>query len=269
VEGCRPGTVRVGAGGGGARIVLEPRIICAGNRGPFTLGGTQSYLVGQERVAVIDPGPDEEAHIQAVSQALGEARQVTLLLTHRHSDHAGAAPALCEILQAPILGTGPGATRPLEEGEVIATDEGDLVAIPTPGHSAGHVAFHWLEAKALFAGDLVLGEGSTTWVGEYPGAVRDYLGALDRIGELGLQVIYPAHGPRLRDPAHTISEYRQHRLDRIREVATARDAHPESTAGELAELVYGSKIPKKLHDAARRSVEVILTHLDSTSATPF
>jgi glyoxylase-like metal-dependent hydrolase (beta-lactamase superfamily II) len=221
--------------------------------------------VGRERVAVIDPGPNEEAHIQAVSQALGDATQVTLLLTHRHSDHAGAAPALGEILQAPILGMGPGAARPLDEGEVIATDEGDLVVIPTPGHSAGHVAFHWLEEEALFAGDLVLGEGSTTWVGEYPEAVGDYLGALDRIGELGLQVIYPAHGPRLRDPAHTISEYRRHRLDRIREIAVAKDAHPEATAGELAELVYGSKIPKKLKDAARRSAEAILAHLDSTS----
>ena len=256
--------VRAGEGGGGAIIELEPRIICAGNRGIFTLGGTQSYLVGRERVAVIDPGPDEEAHIQAVSQAVAEATQVTVLLTHRHSDHAGAAPALGELLQATILGTGPGAARPLDEGEVIATDEGDLVTIPTPGHSAGHVAFHWLEAKALFAGDLVLGEGSTTWVGEYPGSVGDYLGALDRIGELGLQVIYPAHGPPLLDPAYTISEYRQHRLDRIREVAVARDAHPEATAGELTELVYGLR-REKLQDAARRSVEVILAHLESTS----
>jgi glyoxylase-like metal-dependent hydrolase (beta-lactamase superfamily II) len=245
--------------------VLEPRVICAGNRGPFTLGGTQSYLVGQERVAVIDPGPAEEAHVHALSQALSEATQVTLLLTHRHSDHAGAASALGESLQATILGTGPGAVRPLDEGEVISTDAGDLVVVPTPGHSAGHVAFHWLEAKALFAGDLVLGEGSTTWVGEYPEAVGDYLGALDRISELGLQVIYPAHGPPLWDPAHTISEYRQHRLDRIREVAVARDAHPEATVAELAELVYGSKIPKKLQDAVYRSAEAILAHLDSTS----
>jgi len=257
----RPGRVEPSAGEGRT----EPRIICAGNRGPFTLGGTQSYLVGRERVALIDPGPDEEAHIRAVSRALADATQVTLLLTHRHSDHAGAAPALGEILQAPILGIGPGATRPLDEGEVIATDEGDLVAIPTPGHSAGHVAFHWPEPKALFAGDLVLGEGSTTWVGEYPGAVGDYLAALDRIGELGLQVIYPAHGPPLRDPSVTVSEYRRHRLDRVREVAVARDAHPDATAAELAELVHGSKLPRKLQEAARRSVEVILTHLDSTS----
>ena len=254
----RPGRDEAGSSEGRT----EPRIICAGNRGLFTLGGTQTYLVGRERVAIIDPGPDEEAHIQAVSHAVGEATEVTLLLTHRHSDHAAAAPALGEILMAPILGSGPGATRPLDDGEIIATDEGDLVVIPTAGHSAGHVAFLWPEPKALFAGDLVLGEGSTTWVGEYPGAVGDYLGALDRIGELGLQVIYPAHGPPLRDPAHTISEYRQHR---IREVATARDAHPEATAGELTELVYGSKIPKKLQDAVHRSVEVILAHLDSTS----
>lgn len=90
----------------------------------------------------------------------------------------------------------------------------------------------------------------------------------DRIGELGLQVIYPAHGPPLRDPTHTISEYRQHRVDRICEVAAARDAHPDATAAELAELVYGSR-REKLQEAARRSVEVILTHLDSNSATPF
>lgn len=243
----------------------EPRIICAGNRGPFTLGGTQTYLVGRERVAVIDPGPDEEAHIRAVCHAVGDATEVTLLLSHRHSDHAGAAPALGEIMQAPILGSGPGATRPLADGEIIVTDEGDLVTIPTPGHSVGHVAFHWPEPKALFAGDLVLGEGSTTWVGEYPEAVGDYLEALDRIGELALQVIYPAHGRPLRDPTRTISEYRQHRLDRIREVAAARDAHPDATAAQLTELVYGSR-REKLQEAARRSVEVILAHLDSTSA---
>jgi glyoxylase-like metal-dependent hydrolase (beta-lactamase superfamily II) len=128
------------------------------------------------------------------------------------------------------------------------------------------VAFHWPEAGALFAGDLVLGEGSTTWVGEYPGALRDYLMALDRVEALGLEVIYPAHGPPLRDPARSISEYRQHRLARIREVAEAREEHPEATPAELAELVYGSKIPEKMKEAAYRSVEVTLTHLDSTSA---
>ena len=138
---------------------LEPRVLNAGNRGPFTLDGTRSYLIGHEQVVVIDPGPDVEDHVRALSLALKDVPQVRILLTHGHGDHSGGAAALAQRLGSPVHGPASTPFSPLIEGTPIPTDAGHLIPIATPGHTRDHLAFFWPAAGALFVGDLLLGRG--------------------------------------------------------------------------------------------------------------
>ncbi len=240
---------------------MEPRYVTANNPGPFTLAGTRTYLVGRERVAIIDPGPDLESHVRALQHAVAGAESVQLLLTHGHDDHAGAAGRLSQALAAEVVGVGHATARRLEPGEAVQTDAGRLVALDTPGHSREHVTFHWVEAEAAFPGDLVLGAGSTTWVGEYAGCVADYLDSLNRVRELECRILYPAHGPAIEDPASTLDLFEEHRRRRIRQIREALAADPEATSEELVAVVYGSSIPEGLETAARLGVEAILDFL--------
>jgi len=251
---------------GDARIpkaIAEPRMVKAGNRGPFTLNGTRSFLVGRERTAVIDPGPDEEEHVRALSRALAGAVEIRILLTHGHGDHAGAAGPLAKAVTAPVLGPPSAGFLPLAEGEEIATDDGPLFVLSTPGHTRDHLAYFWPKANALFAGDLILGRGATTWLGEYPGCVADYLETLDRIEALDPEIIYPAHGPAVRVPRRTLAAFRAHRMERLRRVAEIRKGTPETPVGEVVRAVYGENLPPRLLKAARSSIEVMIHHLES------
>ncbi|MGH7340235.1 MAG: MBL fold metallo-hydrolase, partial [Candidatus Rokuibacteriota bacterium] len=177
--------------------MTQPRFLNAGNAGPFTLDGTRTYIVGRRTVAVIDAGPDLEPHVRALEAAVDEAESVAIVVTHGHPDHAPGARALAAALATDLWGPAgvDGVTRPLSDGDCVPTDEGELIAVDTPGHSRHHLGLHWPARRALFAGDLVLGKGDTVWVGEYPGCVADYLQSLERVRRLGVDVIYPAHGP--------------------------------------------------------------------------
>lgn len=240
---------------------MELRSLLAPNPGPFTLDGTRTYIVGRDRPAVIDPGPDIESHVDALANAVSGASDVRILLTHGHGDHAGAASALAGRLGCPILGAGHPDARPLADGRATGTDAGELIALRTPGHSADHLAFHWPSRRALFCGDLLLGRGETTWIGEYEGCVADYLDSLERLRHLDLDVIHPTHGPAIEDVEATLDAYESHRRERIEQVAGALRERPDASAGELVEAIYGSEIPEGLEEAARRSVEVIVHHL--------
>jgi glyoxylase-like metal-dependent hydrolase (beta-lactamase superfamily II) len=150
---------------------------------------------------------------------------------------------------------------PLEDGERIPTDQGELVTVVTPGHTRDHLAFYWPRAKALFAGDLILGRGDTTWLGEYPGCVSDYLASLDRAQELDPEVIYPAHGPPIWNPREVLGSFRDHRLDRLKQVGRIRSENPDASIEELVSAVYGSKLSPRLVRAAASSIDVMLHHL--------
>lgn len=239
----------------------EPRVVRAGNRGAFTLDGTRTFLVGRRQVAVIDPGPDLDSHVRALSSALSGASEIRILLTHHHGDHAGAARALAETLSALVYGPPSTGSLPLTAGQRISTDEGDLAVVDTPGHTRDHLAFHWFDAEALFAGDLLLGRGSTTWLGEYPGCVADYLASLDRVERLAPRVVYPSHGNPVRRVPAVIGAYRKHRLDRLHQLARALEEHPGASPETLMEVVYGRTLPERLSKAAGASIRVMLHHL--------
>ena len=241
-DGCLPGV----------------RCLLADNPGPLTFGGTRSYVVGNRVAAVIDPGPVLEAHLAALAAVLETAGSVVVLVTHGHADHAAAAGTLARRTGAEVWGTDAG--RELEDGLEFTTDRGPLVAVSTPGHSRRHFCFRLSEQGALFTGDVVLGEGDTTWVGEYPGAVAEYLASLDRLEALGARVLYPGHGDPLRDPAEAISRFRRHRLRRIGQVRRALAETGADDADTLTRHVYGA-LPPDLFAMAASGVEAILDYL--------
>ena len=212
---------------------------------------------------MIDPGPDVARHVRALASAVAGAEDVTILVTHGHRDHAGAVTALASETGATVAGPEgvEGLGRVLVDGATVVTDAGELIAVHTPGHTREHLCFHWVERRALFAGDLVLGVGDTTWVAEYPGCVADYLKSLDRVKGLALAVIYPAHGPPLEDPARALDRFEAHRLTRIDQVRAAMDHNPGADIEELLDIVYGATVPDSMRGAARRSLEALVDHV--------
>ena len=234
------------------------RSFLAPNPGPFTLTGTRSYVVGGSTAAVIDPGPAIDEHIAALAEAVQDAREVMVLLTHAHGDHAGGASELARRTGGKVWG--PGGGSDLEDGQVFATSGGDLVAVRTPGHARRHFCFHLPGEGSVFTGDLILGEGDTTWVGEYPDGVRDYLDSLDRLETLGARVLLPGHGDPLPDPAEAIARFRRHRLARIEDVRRVIAEKGAADARTIARRVYGP-LPPDVFDMAVSAVEAILDYL--------
>jgi glyoxylase-like metal-dependent hydrolase (beta-lactamase superfamily II) len=235
--------------------VLAVRRVLAPNPGPFTLEGTNTWIVGERPSLVVDPGPDDPAHLEAVARAAGPAAAV--LLTHHHPDHAPGAASLAAGLGVPILTLVPLAgERPLDDGERIEAGGGWLRAIPTPGHTPDHVAFHDPNAGSLFTGDAVLGRG-TSVIDPPEGDLAVYLRSLDRMLRLRPRVLYPGHGPVVSDGAEKLREYLAHREHRDRQVLLALAAAGPSRPEDLVPRIYAG-YPRELYPAASRSV---LAHL--------
>lgn len=205
---------------------------------------------GERQAAVVDPGPADEAHLAALARAVEGVPEVVILLTHAHADHAAGADALSQALGG-VRVVGPGSRAALEDGEEIETAAGPLTAVSTPGHAKRHFCFHLPAAAAVFSGDLILGQGDTTWIGEYPGAVADYLASLARLAALAARVLYPGHGPPVRRPAEAVARFRQHRLDRIDQVRAAVEAGVDPAPETLAAHVYGPLAPEVFSMACR------------------
>ena len=229
--------------------------LTAPNPGPMTLDGTNTYVVGRDPAVVIDPGPDDAGHIEAVRRAADARGGIgTLLLTHDDADHlAGVEP----------LGIEP--ARPAD-GETVA----GLTAIATPGHAAEHLSFllpDGDERFACFCGDLILGEGSTI-VGprRLGGSLADYMRALERLSAFDLTVLYPGHGPQVDDPRAKIDEYIEHRLMRERRLVAELDRGERSRDALLAAV--WDDVPEQLRPAAAIAMEAHLEKLDEEGRLP-
>jgi glyoxylase-like metal-dependent hydrolase (beta-lactamase superfamily II) len=189
-------------------------LVRADNPGPFTLTGTNTWLVGRDPCWIVDPGPALDAHVRAVlEEARARGGAGGIALTHDHADHVEAVPAVRAATGAPV-----GAARGDVDVRLADGDRfGPLRVLATPGHASDHLAF--VAGGAGFTGDAVLGAGSVFVVGQ----LAAYLAALGRLREAGLEVLCPGHGPVVEDPDAKLAEYVAHRLDRERRLVEALD----------------------------------------------
>jgi glyoxylase-like metal-dependent hydrolase (beta-lactamase superfamily II) len=234
--------------------------VLAPNPGPMTGTGTNTYLVAAAgSVAVVDPGPDDAAHLQAVVDAASELGRISaVIVTHRHEDHLPGARPLCERTGAPLLGHPelPGVDRGLQDDDVAF---GGLRALHTPGHTSESVCLWERSQGALFTGDLVAGAG-TVVVDDQPGALAQYVGSLERLLALSPRMIYPGHGPLVEDACGKLREYLEHRREREAQIVAAL-AHV-SSVDELVAAVYVGLQPGLAPMAARN----VRAHLDKLAA---
>jgi glyoxylase-like metal-dependent hydrolase (beta-lactamase superfamily II) len=228
------------------------RSITAPNPGPFTLDGTRTYLV--DETIVIDPGPMIESHVYAILAAMPKLE--TILITHRHADHAPAAIPLKRATNARIAaprGVLDEVDQILGDGDVI---EG-LEVIATPGHTGEHVCFLTPDGD-LFTGDTILGFG-TTAIFPPDGNMRDYMASLRKLRERNPKRIHPAHGPTRDDAVALIDEYIAHRLERERQIVEAMRSGAR-TASELRAVIYPDLDPR-LAGAAEMQIEAHLAKI--------
>ncbi|MEL6062671.1 MULTISPECIES: MBL fold metallo-hydrolase [unclassified Methylobacterium] len=246
----------------------------APNGGPFTATGTCTYVIGTGRVAILDPGPDDPSHIDALLADLSAERVAAIVVTHTHRDHSPGARLLATRTGAPIVGCAPHRpARALTKGEVPLLDasadrghapdrimtEGDivsgpgwtLVAVETPGHTMNHLAFALPEAQALFSGDHVMA-WSTTIVAPPDGAMQAYLASIEKLRGRDETVYWPGHGGPVREPARFLRGLAGHR--RQREAAIrARLSRGDTGIDQIVAAIYQGLDPR-LRGAAALSV---------------
>jgi glyoxylase-like metal-dependent hydrolase (beta-lactamase superfamily II) len=243
------------------------QFVLAPNSGPMSLDGTNSYVLrapGSHSAVVVDPGPLDEAHLQA----LAEAGDVELILvTHRHADHTEGSALLRELTGAPVRAADPlhchGGGEPLRDGELIDAAGVEIRVLATPGHTSDSVCFHLPEDGphgSVLTGDTVLGRGTTML--DYPdGKLADYLASLDRLEALGQAAVLPAHGPALPSIEAIARAYRDHRNDRLAQIRAAL-VRLGSAAGvrEVTDAVY-TDVGPSVRRAAEMSVAAQLDYL--------
>ncbi len=251
------------------------RRVVAENPSKFTAWGTGTYLLGRGEVAVVDPGPLLDSHVDALLAAVEGETVTHQLITHTHADHSPAASAIREHTGAPTYGFGPhpaDADGDAEEhgdtafvpdvavrhGQVVEAGGFRLECLHTPGHISNHVCYADVGGRALFSGDHVMG-WSTSVIPPPDGRVADYLSSLRLLLERSDTAYYPTHGPPITDPQPYVAGLIEHRLEREREILELLSAAPR-TVTELVEFMYRDVRPE-LHEPAARSVNAHLIKL--------
>lgn len=259
---------------------LEPlvRRVLAPNPSPFTYTGTQTYLIGGligsgNEIAVIDPGPDEPEHLDALYAAIGDAQVTAICCTHTHRDHSPAAAPLQARTGAPIIGCAPlvldtdgprqdapfdrtySPDRVLADGESITGPDWTLTAVATPGHTSNHLCFALEETGALFTGDHVMA-WSTSVVIPPDGDMDMYMRSLQLLHDRDDRVYYPAHGPAVDKPRQLVRGMIGHRRQRERQILRQLGLGPQAIPAMVPEMYKGTD--PRLYPAAGMSV---LAHL--------
>jgi glyoxylase-like metal-dependent hydrolase (beta-lactamase superfamily II) len=265
----------------GEAVELAPGIrrITVRNGGPYTFYGTNTYLLGNNDIAVIDPGPEDDSHLDTIMKTVGAATVSHIFVTHTHMDHSPLADRLARLTGASVLAQGPhkaarelhiGEENPLDasadkkfkpdiaiqHGQTIETGEWALEAVHTPGHAANHCAFALAGTNILFSGDHVMA-WSTTIVAPPDGSMADYMNSLDMLIQRRENIYFPGHGGRLENGREFSRALKAHR--RMRESAIlSRIRAGDRTVREIVKFIYRD-IDPKLRGAAGLSV---LAHIE-------
>ena len=246
--------------------------LLAPNPGPMSLEGTNSYLLrvpGHPSAVVVDPGPGDEEHLQALAAA-GPVELI--LVTHRHADHTAGSSRLHELTGAPVRAADPSHCHggpPLAAGEHIQAAGLDIVVVSAPGHTSDSVCFHLPgdgPAGSVLTGDTILGRGTTML--DYPdGTVGDYLETLARLERLGAASVLPAHGPPLPALEAIARDYLRHRQERLAQIrAVLHRLGRDASVGEVTDAVYADVGPS-VRRAAETSVAAQLHYLRTETGT--
>ncbi|HEV7209680.1 MAG TPA: MBL fold metallo-hydrolase [Mycobacteriales bacterium] len=235
--------------------------VLAGNPGPMTLEGTNTWVLGapEGRSVVLDPGPDEIGHLRRVLAAAtaGGRELAAVVVTHHHLDHAEGLGTLTALSGVPPTRVG--------EGDVVAVDGLTLRVLATPGHTADSVTFLDEAEGCLYTGDTVLGRG-TTVVAHPDGRLVDYLRSLQRLAGLDARLIRPGHGPDVADVPGWIGYYREHRAARLEQIRQAV-AEGARTPGQIVAQVY-AEVDRQLWPAAELTVAAALDYLRERGQLP-
>lgn len=254
------------------------RRLVAENPSPFTLHGTGTYIIGEGEVAIIDPGPRDPAHIDALFDGLGDEVITHVLVTHTHMDHSPGCELVRERCPAKTYAFGPHGAGKLADGvqveeggdmafapDVLVKD-GDLIegkgftieCVYTPGHTSNHLCFQYVEQQALFTGDHVMG-WSTSIISPPDGDMGAYLGSLEKLLERNDRVYWPTHGPCIDEPKAFVQKFIEHRLEREAQIKAALGRGLTTIERMVPEMYEG--LPEFMYPAAARSVWAAIEHL--------
>jgi len=251
-------------------VELSPMVkrITAANPGMMTGPGTNTFIIGQDQLTVVDPGPAIVEHVEAITDHC-DGRLQQILLTHTHPDHSPGAALLQQLTGAPVKASAVKLERVYDEsftldrtlgdGDSLELDEYSIKVIHTPGHVANHLCFLLSDCQWLFAGDMVM-DGSTVVIAPPDGDMNDYLFSLRRLADAPIDAIAPAHGRVLESPRQYLQSLIEHRLGREQKVIDGLAKTDGGTIDELLPFVYDD-VPLVLHPVAALSLEAHLIKL--------